>query len=144
LIRSVNAIPVKRDKADVGTIKTVIARLKQGSGVCLFPEATRTSDGRIRDFKPGFGLLCRRSQAAIVPVLVDGAFECWPRHKKIFSSGLVTVCFGRAISPQQIKDMDDRKLAEVLTETLRQMQQQSRLKRGKQPYDYAQHGLRHW
>lgn len=136
LIYSLNAISVKRDQVDISSIRIIITRLKQGCGVCLFPEGTRTKDGKINDFKPGLGLLCRRSQASIVPVLIDGAFECWSRHKKIFSSGNVTVCFGQAVAPEQIRDMDDKKLAEILTEKLRQMQKLCRLKHGKKPYDY--------
>jgi 1-acyl-sn-glycerol-3-phosphate acyltransferase len=134
LIRSLNAMPVKRDKPDVSSIKTVIARLKQGNGVCLFPEATRTSDGRIRAFKPGFGLLRRQAEVPVVPVLIDGAFECWPRHKKIFSPAPVAVCYGQAITVEQAENMSDRELAEVVTCRLRQMQDICRLKHGKKPY----------
>jgi 1-acyl-sn-glycerol-3-phosphate acyltransferase len=133
LIRSLNAIPVKRDKPDVSSIKTVIARLQKGNGVCLFPEATRTSDGRIGAFKPGFGLLCRRADVPVVPVLIDGAFECWPRHKKIFSPAPVTVCYGQAITAEQAKNMSDRELADVVTCRLRRMQAIYRLKHGKKP-----------
>ena len=135
LIYSLNAIPVKRNQADLSSIKTVIAGLKQGYGVCLFPEATRTKDGKIQQFKPGLGLLCRRSEAVIVPVLIDGAFECWPRHRKIFSPGSVTVYYGRTITAKQAHNMGDQKLAEVLTNTLRRMQKQYRLEQGKQQYD---------
>jgi len=134
LIYSLNAIPLKRDKAEVSLIKMVIARLRQGSGVCLFPEATRTSDGKIREFKPGFGLLCRRAEVPVVPVLIDGAFECWPRHKRIFSPAPVTVCYGQAITAEQAKNMSDRKLAELVTSRLRQMQNTCRIKYGKTPY----------
>jgi cytidylate kinase len=144
LIYSLNAIPVKRGHADgpghsanVSSVKEIISRLKQGRGVCLFPEATRTIDGKINDFKPGLGLLCRRSDAAIVPVLLDGAFECWPRHKKIFSPGWVTVCYGEVITAEQAKDFGDEKLAKVLTDKLRQMQKQCRLRQGKQPHNYG-------
>jgi len=137
LIRSVNSIPVKRGQANIAPIRRVIAKLKEGQGVCLFPEATRTSDGRIQQFKPGFGLLCRRSEAAIVPVLIDGAFECWPRYKKIFSPGWVTVCYGEVITAEQAKDFGDEKLAEILTDKLRQMQKQCRLRQGKQPHNYG-------
>ena len=136
LIYSLNAIPIKRDQADISSVRAVIARLKQGCGVCLFPEATRTNDGKIQQFKPGLGLLCRRSEAMIVPVLIDGAFECWPRYKKIFSSGNVTISYGPAIASEQIRNMDDKTLADVLTDRLRQMQKQRKLKQGKQPYDY--------
>jgi 1-acyl-sn-glycerol-3-phosphate acyltransferase len=137
LIYSLNAIPVKRDQADISSIREVITRLKQGGGVCLFPEATRTINGKISNCKPGLGLLCRRSNAVVIPVLIDGAFQCWPRHKRIFSPGTVAVFLGRAIAPQKVQSMDDRKLAQTLTKTLRQMQNQHRIKQGKQPYSYS-------
>jgi len=71
-----------------------------------------------------------------VPVVIDGAFECWPRHKKIFSPGSISVCYGKVITAEQIKNMGDRKLAEVLTDTLRRMQNECRMEQGKKPYDY--------
>lgn len=138
LISSVNAIPLKLGQADTSAMRKVIRRLKEGRGVCLFPEGTRTSDGRITAFKPGFGLLCRRGGAAVVPVVVDGAFECWPRHKKIFSGGSVSVWYGQAITAEQATDMGDDKLAEALTDTLRRMQTECRTRQGKKPYDYGE------
>ena len=137
LISSVNTIPVRRGEADMSAIRTVISKLKDGSGVCLFPEATRTTDGRISQFKAGFGLLCRRGNAAVVPAVIDGAFECWPRHKKIFSQGSkITVCYGKCIPADDVKKMSDEELAERLTDTLRRMQNECRIKEGKEPYSY--------
>ncbi len=136
LISSVNAIPVKLGEADISAMRKVIDRLKKGEGVGLFPEGTRTYDGKIAPLKPGFGFLCRRGGAAVVPVVIDGAFECWPRHKKLFSPGPISVCYGKPISAEQAKNMGDKKLAELLTNTLRQMQTKSRIKQGKKPYDY--------
>jgi 1-acyl-sn-glycerol-3-phosphate acyltransferase len=136
-IASVNTIPVKQGQADISAIRRAIDILKQGRGICLFPEGTRSWDGKITPFKPGFGLLCRRGAAAIVPVVVDGAFECWPRHKKLFSYGPIVVNYGKAIPAEQAKNMGDEKLAEVLTSTLREMQNKSRIKQGKKPYDYS-------
>ena len=122
LIRSLNAIPIKRGQASVALIRKIIALLNEHKGVCLFPEATRTTDGRIGDFKPGFGLLCKKTNAPVIPVLIDGAFECWPRHKRIFSSGAVTVCYGQAITAEQMKNIGDKKLAEILTHRVQKMQ----------------------
>jgi hypothetical protein len=48
----------------------------------------------------------------------------------------VSVWYGKAISAEQVMNMDDRELSLVLTETLRQMQKQCRLSQGKTPYDY--------
>lgn len=137
LISSVNAIPVRRGEADLGAIKEVIGRLKKGFGLCLFPEGTRSRDGRIAAFKSGFGLLCRRGKAAIVPVMIDGAFECWPRHKKIFSPWRkIIIRYGECISPEEAGAMSDKELAEYLTARVRQMQNECRARQGKKKYDY--------
>jgi 1-acyl-sn-glycerol-3-phosphate acyltransferase len=136
LISSVNAIPVKRNEADLSAIKTVIGKLKEGKGVCLFPEGTRTHNGKISSLKAGFGLLSRRGNAPIIPVMIDGAFERWPRHKKIFSPGHVVLWYGNAITAEQVKNMSDKKLAEVITDTLRQMQTECRIRHGREPYEY--------
>jgi 1-acyl-sn-glycerol-3-phosphate acyltransferase len=137
LIASVNTIPVKRGHADLSAIKAVVERLRSGDGACLFPEGTRTKDGRIAPFKPGFGLLCRRAGAAVVPVMIDGAFECWPRHKKLFSPGAeITIRYGRAISPEQVTNMSGKKLAEDLTNMVRRMQNDCRAALGKRTYEY--------
>ena len=136
MISSVGTIPVKLGEADISAMRKVIDVLKQGRGVCLFPEGTRSMDGKITPFKPGFGLLCRRGNAAVVPVVIDGAFECWPRNKKLFSHGSIVISYGKAIPAEQAKNMGNEKLAKVLTETLRKMQNKSRIKQGKKPYDY--------
>lgn len=136
LISSVNTIPVNLGKTDLSAVRKVISKLKEGWGVCLFPEGTRTSDGTIMSFKPGFGFLCRRGSAVVVPVMIDGAFESWPRHKKIFSPGPIEVCYGRAISAGEVANMSDEELAELVTVTLRRMQTESRIKQGKEPYHY--------
>jgi cytidylate kinase len=136
LIHSLNAIPIGRDKADIAAMRVIIARLREGAAVCLYPEGTRTRDGRVIPVKPGFGLLCRRAKAVVVPVLIDGGFDVWPRHRRLFEPGVVTVVFGRPLSPAQIETMSNEALADHLTRTLRQMQHDTRLKQGRKPYDY--------
>lgn len=138
LICSLNAMPIGRGRPDVSAMKAIITKLREGQGVCLYPEATRTHDGRIVPFKPGFGLLCRRARATVVPTLIDGAFECWPRHRRIFSAGAVTVCYGKALPPEQARALTNEQLADYLTHTLRQMQHDCRLRQGKPPYNYEE------
>ena len=137
LLKSVKAIPVRRGQADLASIKAIIARLKAGDGVCLFPEATRTTDGKIASFKGGFTLLSRRGNAPVIPVLIDGAFECWPRHRKLFKIGSkITVTYGQPIPVEKITGMEDDDFAAMLTNTMRQMQSETRIAEGKQPFNY--------
>jgi len=137
LITSINTIPVKRGEADFAAMRIIISRLQEGFGVCLFPEGTRTKDGKISQFKPGLALLSRRGNAAIVPVAIEGAFECWPKHKKLFSLGSkIAVSYGKCLTAEQIRNMGDEELAAHLTQTLRKMQNESRIKYGKTPFEY--------
>jgi len=136
LLPTIGTIPLRRDKADLAAMRNVINRLKEGRGVCLFPEGTRTEDGKIAPLKSRFSLLCKRTEASIVPVAIDGAFECWPRHKKMFSRGLISIRYGKAITHEQIKNMSDGQLTKLLTDTLRWMQNDCRLKQGKKTLDY--------
>jgi cytidylate kinase len=138
LLRSINVIPLSRNKADIATMRAVLDRLKKGEAVCLYPEGTRTTDGRIAAFKPGFGLLCRRSQATIVPVLIEGAFECWPRTRKLFKIGShIVIRFGSPLSPEQVQTMTNEELADRVTAILRSMQSETRQNLGKPPLDYT-------
>ncbi len=136
LISSIDTIPLKRTQTNLSALRKVICKLKEGKGVCLFPEGTRTNDGKIAPLKPGFSLLCKRTTASVVPVAIDGAFECWPRHKKIFSRGSISVCYGEAIAYEQMKNMSDEQLMKLLTDTLRRMQNDCRLKQGKEALNY--------
>jgi 1-acyl-sn-glycerol-3-phosphate acyltransferase len=136
LISSLNTIPLKRDQAHVSAFRSVLKVLQQGRPVCLFPEGTRTVDGKVSSFKPGFGFLCRKTGAVLIPVVIDGAFECWPRSKKIFSPGRITVRFGPAVPADVTREATDRELADVVTATVRKMQNECRRESCLRPYEY--------
>ena len=137
IIVSVGAIPIRRNTADLTAIKRMIGRLKEGYGLCLFPEATRTSDGKIAPLRPGFSLLSRKGNAAIVPVVIDGAFQCWPRTKKFFSLWhRISVYYGKCIEPEQARSMSDDELAAHVTNIMRRMLNESRVRLGNEAYEY--------
>jgi hypothetical protein len=70
--------------------------------------------------------------------LIDGAFECWPRHKKLFKLGSkITITYGKPISAEHVMEMEDDDFAKLLTDTIRNMQSQIRIKDGKQPFNYS-------
>jgi len=136
LVHSFNAIPIKRGQADLTAIRAFIEKLNEGFGLVLYPEGTRTIDGRIAEMKPGFGLLARKANVPIIPSVIDGAFEAWPRQQKWFSRGKVYVTYGPPIPASKVAEMGDREFARYLTKVLRDMQRELRLQVGRKPFDY--------
>jgi len=111
LLSSVNAIPIDRRGQRVSGLKTALKRLKQGEMVLVFPEGTRSDDGRIRPFRPGFCTLAQRSGAAILPAAIEGAFQVWPRGRKFPRPGPIHVHFGRPLWPCEVAAWDEQRLA---------------------------------
>ncbi|HWA99230.1 MAG TPA: lysophospholipid acyltransferase family protein, partial [Pirellulales bacterium] len=79
LIESLDAIPIDRGRPTLGEIKQILARLKRGQIILMFPEGTRTSDGRIGPLNAGFCSLARRAGVPIVVMAIDGAYDAWPK-----------------------------------------------------------------
>ena len=103
LIRSLNAIPLHREKGSGGALRAAVAELEAGRCVLLFPEGTRTSDGAIGRFKPGFTFLAKRTGATVVPIAVEGARDVWPRERRLpHLRGWLALRAGRAIGAEEL------------------------------------------
>jgi 1-acyl-sn-glycerol-3-phosphate acyltransferase len=122
LIRSVNAFPVKRGETDIGAIKQTLRLLKQGQIVVMFPEGTRTSDGRIGRVRPGLDAIARKARVPILPALIDGVFQVWPRTQVLPSMGDVVIQYAPPIMPQDYVDMTAEQLVETIRERWLEMQ----------------------
>lgn len=122
LIESLNAFPVRRNAADVGAIKETLRRLKQGRVVLLFPEGTRSEDGRIGPMLPGLGAVARKAGVPIVPTLIDGVYQAWPRNRTLPGTGNAIVEYGRPILPDEYRDLNADQLLEMIRRRLTEMQ----------------------
>ena len=95
LLRSWNAVPVDRDGGGAKGLKTILDRLHGGAGIILFPEGTRTRDGKLQPARSGIGLTVIKSEAPVVPVRVFGTYEAYGKHVKIPRPRRVTVKYGK-------------------------------------------------
>lgn len=68
LIRALGAFPVSRGKGDMAVIDKAVERLRSGRSLMIFPEGTRSKDGKVHRGKTGAALIAARSGAAIIPV----------------------------------------------------------------------------
>ena len=95
LLRSWNSVPLDRDGGGAKGLKTILDRLLKGGGIILFPEGTRTKDGKLQPARSGIGLTVIKSTAPVVPVRVFGTFEAYGRHITIPRPRRVAVKYGK-------------------------------------------------
>jgi 1-acyl-sn-glycerol-3-phosphate acyltransferase len=93
-LRNVGVVPVDRDGGTASGLRTILGRLQQGSAILLFPEGTRTRDGRLQPARSGIGLMVIKSGAPVVPVRIVGSYEAWGRHHRLPVPRRVEVRFG--------------------------------------------------
>ena len=129
LIETLDAIPIDREGMGLGGLKETLRRVKRGEIVLLFPEGTRTRDGEIASLKPGFCALSRRVDAPLVPVAIDGAFDCWRRGRPFPKPGQITLQFGRPITPAEIARLDDAQLVSLVEARMHECLEMSRERR---------------
>ena len=97
LITDWKAIPVSRDRPGKDELRSILETVRGGEVLALFPEGTRTVDGSIGELRGGIGFLARKAGVPVVPVLIRGAFEAWPRGRRLPRRGRVRIAFGRAV-----------------------------------------------
>lgn len=126
LIRSLYAFPVRRGKADMNAVKEAIRRLRQGRIVLMFPEGTRTRDGSILPLQPGVVLIAQRAGVPILPAVIDGAFEAWPRRRLLPSPHPIRVIYGRPVVVNSGQDVTAEEVTQKLHEQMIQLQKEVR------------------
>ena len=102
LIASLNAFPVTRGGLDVPALREAVSRLQDGWCLVVFPEGTRTETGAIGPLKPGVLAIAERAGVPIVPAVVQGVFEAWPRGGRVRPHP-IAVSYGRPIGPAECR-----------------------------------------
>lgn len=120
LISNLDAIPIDRDGLGIAGVKESMRRLRNDELVLIFPEGTRTTDGQLGEFKPGFLALARRTRSALVPMALAGAFEAWPKGQKLPHSKTVVLYVDEPITFDMYGSMPD---SEVIVTLRNQIQQ---------------------
>lgn len=102
LIRSLYAFPVRRGTADLGAVREALRRLKGGAVVLMFPEGTRTRDGSVGRLQGGPVTIAARAGVPILPLVIDGAFEAWPRTRRLPRPGPIRVACGPLVPAAEV------------------------------------------
>ena len=103
VLRHWQVVPVDRDGGGARGLKNILDRLLAGGAIILFPEGTRTRDGKLQPARSGIGLTVIKSTAPVVPVRVFGTYEAYGRHMLLPRPYRVAVKYGKPMGFEQLR-----------------------------------------
>ena len=104
LLRKWNSVPVEREGGGAAGLKAILDRLLAGGAIILFPEGTRTHDGRLQSARSGIGLTVIKSSATVIPARVFGTYEAYGRHLKFPRPFRIAVKYGRPMDFTNLRE----------------------------------------
>lgn len=109
VLKLAEMVPVDRSnrEAAIESVHAAEEVLRRGLNMVIFPEGTRSTDGRLLPFKKGPFHMAIEAGVAIIPVTLLGTFECWPKGTWKIRAGKVTVIFHPPIEPSEFTDRDE-------------------------------------
>lgn len=118
LITALKCFPVRRGGADRQSWREFENRINQGKRILLFPEGTRSSDGKLGKANAGAGMLISRCKnAQIVPVRLFGPEKIWPKGKGVQGRFPITVVFGPPIDlREELKAKGSREVYQAISD----------------------------
>lgn len=85
------------------SIQLAARRIINGYTVAIFPEGTRSTDGRLGEFKPGGFMIAERARVPIVPIGIVGSDKVLPRGSVAIRPGIIEVRIGDPIPTEGLK-----------------------------------------
>ncbi len=129
-MRRAGYIPINRKggKAAMASLKRAAETVKKGTSVVIFPEGTRSPDGRLRPFKTGAILLGLKAGRPFVPVGISGSHRILPKGEVLPKGGEVVVRIGRPMEAPSRLDAKGREelVARIWTEVSRLLDDDNR------------------
>ena len=93
--QAVRFIPVKRDAREsaISSVERATEAMKAGQSFLIYPEGTRSPDGRLQEFKKGAVVMAIKAGVPIVPMVCTGAHHIMEKHSLVIRPGEMVVEF---------------------------------------------------
>jgi 1-acyl-sn-glycerol-3-phosphate acyltransferase len=113
ILRMAEMVPVDRSnrEAAVESVRAAADVLRRGLNMVIFPEGTRSTDGRLLPFKKGPFHMATEAGIAVIPVTILGTAECWPKGTWAIKPGKAQVIFHPPLEPSDFADRDELMVA---------------------------------
>lgn len=111
--RSAGQIPVDRSGKEAGqaAIREGLGVLNKGELLGIYPEGTRSHDGKLYKGKVGVAVMAIKAQVPVVPCAMVGTFEIQPPGKVVPRIKQVTIRFGEPLDFARYAGMENQKAA---------------------------------
>lgn len=98
LRRICGALPVDREQMDRSTLREIFNLLERKKILLVFPEGTRTRDGKFGEAKLGVGMIAHHARAIVIPSYIQGSYDILPRDDKRIHLNRCRVFFGPPVA----------------------------------------------
>lgn len=121
VLRNTYVMPINRESGGTESIRNATRRMQHGFLVGIFPEGTRTEDGSVGEFKPGFISLIRRGKVPVIPVGIAGAFEAYSRKSLLPKPGpRICMVIGDPLTEDELSKLTVKGQEDALVELAQQ------------------------
>ncbi len=123
-LKILHYIPIDTDRGRSAraALELSVQRLHQGIPVGMFPEGTRTPNGKVQPLKRGFITILRKSGADLLPVYISGTFTLKPKGKRTMNPrDPIEITVGAPIANRALTRLDDQQIQQKVRQTLETM-----------------------
>ena len=122
MIKAYGQIPIDRKspQKSLQAYNIAASRLNSDTSILVFPEGTRTKNGKLGRFKKLPFYMAKKSNSAIIPVGIKGMWEMSGGETFFLKHKSLTINYGKEIHPEEIQKLSEEELSEkVRSEILR-------------------------
>lgn len=108
IMRHIHSFPVRRYQVDPQAVRVALRRLHTGKPVAIYVEGERSWDGRLQDPRIGTLRLILKAGVPVVPGVIRGSYEAWPRWHARPHRHPIDITFGEPLRFPQLDHRDQR------------------------------------
>lgn len=109
--RLAQVVPIDPRQGAAASLAFGAAILRRENALVWFPEGARSEDGTLQPFMPGIGMLLEHCPVPVVPVVISGAYEAWPRQRALPRLAPITVTIHPPVDPKLLDERGSGKTA---------------------------------
>jgi len=113
------SIDRKNRESAFRSIEEAAEKIKNGVSVMIFPEGTRSMDGRLLPFKKGGFVLAEKSRVPIAPMAITGSLPIMPKNRLRIKAGVVRLEILDPVDTAQFEGKDKNDLLEVVRDRIK-------------------------